>query len=71
MKSEKRKKELRCSEARIDGSEELSIIPDCTKLSIPFTGIASNQLYCHVLKKVDSTEEETVSIKESKLPRLR
>jgi len=70
MQSEKRRKKLKCFEARIDSGDELPFNPDRTRLSIPGKGKFPNQLYCHVLKRADSPEEETVSIKEPKSKKL-
>lgn len=71
MKSEKQRKGLRYLEARFDGGDELPVKLDRTRLSIPDKGLALNQLYCPVLKKVDSPGEDTVSINEPNLQRLR
>jgi hypothetical protein len=57
-------------EAQIDKSDELSVNSDRTRLSIPREGIALNRLYCPVLKRVNSAEEDTVSINEMELKRL-
>ncbi|MFA6737080.1 MAG: hypothetical protein WCR87_09225 [Saccharofermentanales bacterium] len=70
MKSEKRRKGLKYPEAQFDKSDELSVNSDRTRLSIPNKGIALNRLYCPVLKKVNSAEEDTVSINEMDLKRL-
>lgn len=70
MKSEKRRKGLKYPEAQFDKSDELAVKSDRMRLSIPREGIALNRLYCPVLKRVDSSEEDTVSINEMDLKRL-
>lgn len=65
MQSEKRRKKLKCFEARIDRGGELSFNPDRTSQSTPVKVKPENLLYCLELKKVDSQGEGTGSIRET------
>jgi hypothetical protein len=71
MQSEKRKKELKCFEARIDSGDELPFNHDHMSQSNPGTAKPTNLLYCLELKNVDSREEGTDSIREPESKKLR
>lgn len=70
MQSEKRKKELECSEARIDRGDELPFNCDRTRLSTLDKDYSGNQLYCNMLRRADSPEEDTTGINEPSPKRL-
>lgn len=70
MQSEKRKKKLKCFEARIDSGDELPFNPDRTSQSTPEKAKPENPQYCLELKKVDSQEEGTDSIAETRSKKL-
>jgi hypothetical protein len=70
MQSEKRKKKLKCFEARIDSGDELPFNPDLTSQSTPGKAMPENLLYCLELKRVDSQEEGTDSIRETESKKL-
>ena len=71
MQSEKRKKKLKCFEARIDSGDELPFNPDRTSQSTPEKAKPENPQYCLELKKVESQEEGTDSIREPESKKLR
>jgi hypothetical protein len=70
MQSEKRKKKLKCYEARIDRGDELSFNPDRTSQSTPAKAKPENPPYCLELKRVDSQGEGTGSIRETEPKKL-
>ncbi len=64
MKSEKRRKELKYSEARFDSGDELPFKPDRTRLSNQGALNAQALLHCYMLNKVELLDEYTVVIDE-------
>jgi hypothetical protein len=70
MQSEKRKKELKCFEARIGRGDELPFNFDRTRLSTLDKDNSENQPYCYMLRRADSPEEDTIGINEPSPKRL-